>query len=44
MDVLAGLIRAIIMGGFVVFVIAALAALFMIVFSFATSFDRKVQE
>lgn len=44
MDVLINLVRAALMMGFVILIIAALACLFMIVFGIATGFDRRIQE
>jgi hypothetical protein len=43
-DLLIGLLRSALMMGFVVAVIIALAALFMIVFSIAAGIDRRIQE
>ncbi|HEV2072210.1 MAG TPA: hypothetical protein VGR29_01095 [Thermomicrobiales bacterium] len=42
MELLEGLIRAVLTVGFVVLVILAIAALFMLVFTLATSFDKRV--
>lgn len=39
-----GLLRAVLMLGFVVAVIVALACLFMIVFGIATGIDRRIQD
>lgn len=42
MDILVGIGRSLVTIVFVIAVIAALAGLFMVVFSIATSFDRKI--
>jgi flagellar biosynthesis protein FliQ len=44
MDIAIEFLKAGVMIGFIVFVIAAIACLFMIVFSAATSIDRSAQE
>ena len=44
MDLVIDLLRALLMVGFIGIVIAAVAALFMIVFSIATGIDRKIQQ
>ena len=43
MDILVSIGRSFVTIAFVIAVIAALAVLFMVVFSIATSFDRKIQ-
>lgn len=44
MDIVVGVLRAVLMMGFVVAVIVALAGLIMIVFGIATGIDRNMQE
>ena len=44
MDLVIDILRALLMVGFISLVIAAVAGLFMIVFSIATSIDRKMQQ
>lgn len=44
MDILIGLLRAVLMMVFVVAVIVILAGLFMIVFGIATGIDRRIQD
>lgn len=44
MELLEGLIRAALTAGFVVLVILAIAALFMLVFTLATSIDKRVNQ
>jgi hypothetical protein len=43
-DLVVDILRALLMLGFIALVIAALAGLFMIVFSIATSIDRRMQQ
>jgi uncharacterized membrane protein len=43
-DLVVDIVRALLMLGFIAIVIAAVAGLFMIVFSIATSIDRKMQQ
>ena len=44
MEILIGLVKAVLMIAFVVAVIVALAGLFMIVFGIATGIDRRIQD
>ena len=44
MDMIVGILRALLMIGFIAVVIGLVAALFMIVFSIATGIDRKMQQ
>ncbi len=44
MDIVVGLLRAVLMMGFLVAIIVALAGLIMIVFGIATGIDRNMQE
>jgi cell division protein FtsX len=44
MDVVMGILRTVVMIGFVAVAILALAALFMIVFGLATGIDRRMSE
>lgn len=43
MDLIVGVLRVVLMIGFIAVVIGLVAALFMIVFSIATGIDRKMQ-
>jgi cell division protein FtsX len=43
MDVIESIIRAVLMVGFLVLVLLAIAALFMVVFGIATGIDEKIQ-
>ena len=43
MDLVIGLLRVVLMFGFIALIIGLVAGLFMIVFSIATSIDRKLQ-
>jgi hypothetical protein len=43
MDVIESIIRAALMIGFLILVIIAIAALFMVVFGIATGIDEKIQ-
>jgi hypothetical protein len=42
-DLIVGILRAMVMLGFVALVIGLVAALFMIVFSIGTGIDRRIQ-
>ncbi len=44
MEIVVSIVRAVLMMGFVVLVVGALACLFMIIFGIATGFDRRIQE
>ncbi len=44
MDILVSIARSFITVGIVIVIMAALACLFMLVFTFATSFDRTIHE
>ena len=44
MDILFGIASSLVTIGFVIAVMVVLVCLFMIVFSFATSFDKRMQE
>ena len=44
MNLVVDILRALLMLGFIALVIAAVAGLFMIVFSIATGIDRKMQQ
>lgn len=43
MDLIVGIVRALVMFGFVALIIGLVAALFMIVFSIGTGIDRRIQ-
>jgi hypothetical protein len=43
-DLIVGILRALVMLGFVALVIGLVAALFMIVFSIGTGIDRRMQQ